>query len=134
MGKWLVKSDPDSYSFADLAREKSTAWTGVRNALAQQHLRKMKKGDPVLVYHSGKDKAIVGLAEVKRDPYADPTDETGKSSCVDLKYSKTFKSSVSLASLKKDSRFKDFILVKFSRLSVMPVSDEQWEMLSKLTG
>ncbi len=132
MGKWLVKSDPENFSFADLRRVGTTAWDGVRNALAQQNLRRMELGDPVMVYHSGEDRAIVGLAEVVRETYLDPTDEKGKSACVDLKFVAAFKKPVTLAEIKSDPKLKNFDLVRISRLSVMPVGETHWKILMKM--
>ncbi len=132
MGKWLVKSDPETYSFHDLKRDGATTWDGVRNALAQIHLREMKKGDAILVYHSGGDKAIMGIAEVKKAPYPDATDKSGKSVCVDIEFGSAFKSPVTLSAIKADESFKDFALVRMPRLSVMPVSDARWKRLIEM--
>lgn len=134
MNHWLVKTEPDCYSFADLVRDKRTVWDGVTNAWALQFVRQMKKGDRVLVYHTGKEKAIAGIAEVVASAYADPAQKDEKLAVVDLKPVKPLARPVTLADLKKDRRFADFELVKFSRLSVMPVSGERWETLLELGG
>lgn len=129
MGKWLVKSEPETYSISDLKRDKSTRWDGVRNALAAIHLRGMRKGDSVLVYHSVKEKAVVGIAEVAKEAYPDPTDSTGKSVCIDLKFTRELKQPITLAQIKSEPKLKDIGLVRMSRLSVMPVTDEQWKLI-----
>ena len=129
MNHWLVKSDPDEYSAADLERDRKTVWDGVTNALAQRHLRAMAKGDPVLVYHSGKEKAVLAVAEIAGAPRRDPKDKTGKLVIVDLSFDRWLKNPISLAAIKSDPAFKDFALVRISRLSVMPVTPAQWERL-----
>lgn len=134
MAQWLVKSDPDEYSAADLERDGSTDWTGVRNALAQIHLRGMAVRDRVLIYHTGDEKAIVATATVATKPRPDKSDETGKSMCVGLRFDAWLTTPVTLATLKADSRFKSLDLVRVSRLSVMPVSDDHWQLLISLSG
>lgn len=134
MGKWLVKTEPGDYSVDDFERDGSTAWTGVRNALAQQNLRKMEPGDAVLIYHSGADKQIVALGEVTKTSFIDPTDPKGKSAAVDLKFVKRFAKPVALAQIKKEARLAELALVRISRLSVMPVSEPHWKLLMKLAG
>jgi predicted RNA-binding protein with PUA-like domain len=127
MNRWLVKSDPGDYSFADLRRDGVTAWTGVKNPLAQRHLRGMRKGDAVLVYETGGVKAVVGLATVARDPYPDP----GRPAlvAVDLRAGKPLARPVPLAAAKADPALRDFPLVRMGRLSVMPVAEAQWKRL-----
>lgn len=127
MSRWLLKTDPDTYSLADLQREKSTNWDGVRNAQAIIHLRAMRRGDEVLIYHTGSDKCIMGLAEVARDPGPDPNDETA--TMVGIKFRGTLSNPIPLADIKADKRFAKFDLVRNSRLSVMPVPDEMWPLL-----
>src|ERR1041385_2320481 len=117
---FLAKSEPDVYAFARLAKEGKTSWDGVRNFEARNNLRKMKKGDLVLFYHSGDDKAVVGIAKVSREAYADPTAEEGDWSAVDLEPMKPFAEPVSLAAMKADSALEGFELLKKSRLSVVP--------------
>lgn len=134
MGKWLVKSDPDEYSLDHLMADGMAAWDGVRNALAQQHLRQMEAGDPVLIYHSGEQKAVVGLAEVAKEAYLDATDRGGKSACVDLKYVSKLKKPVSLCDVKANEKLKDLALVRISRLSVMPVKEAHWRQLMHMAG
>ena len=129
---WLFKEEPSNYSYDDLARDGKTSWTGVRNPLAQKNLRSMKKGDRVFYYHTGDEKAIVGLAKTISEPYADPGDKTGKLWAVDIGPVKRLAKPVTLAAVKADKRFADFLLVRMSRLSVMPVTDEQWEWLEAM--
>lgn len=134
MACWLVKSDPDDYSAADLERDGTTDWTGVKNALAQRHLRAMKPPDRVLVYHTGEQRAIVALAVVARTPVSDPTDATGKRAAVRLRFDRWLPRPVPLADVKADPTFRDFGLVRLGRLSVMPVTDDQWARLMTLAA
>ena len=134
MSYWLVKSDPETYSFDDLLRDKRTEWDGVSNNQALLFLRQMHKGDQVLVYHSGGDKHIAGLAEVVRGPYADPKGKDEKLVVVDLKAIRRAVTPVTLAAIKADKTFAEFLLVRNSRLSVMPVLPELWSKLVKLAG
>lgn len=132
MARWLVKSDPDEYSAADLERDKATVWTGVKNALAQRHLRAMRPRDVLLVYHTGSERAIVALAKVGSAPQVDPTDRGGKLVAVELRFDRWLPNPVSLAQLKADRRFANFILIRQGRLSVMPVTDQEWEWMLAL--
>ncbi|HEY6293273.1 MAG TPA: EVE domain-containing protein [Terriglobia bacterium] len=127
--KWLLKSDPDTYSFADLERDVQTRWDGVSNNLALKHLRSIHKGDTALIYQTGDDKAIVGLAEVLTDAYPDPKQKDPRLVVVDLKAGRRLPRPVSLDEIKRQSALKDFDLVRLPRLSVMPVSDSQWKVL-----
>jgi predicted RNA-binding protein with PUA-like domain len=129
---WLVKEEPTHYNYDALARDGKTSWTGVRNPLAQKHLRSMKKGDRVFYYHTGDEKAIVGIAKVLSSPYEDPGDKEGKLWAVDIGPVRKLAKPVTLASVKADKRFADFPLVRIPRLSVMPVDDDQWSALEKL--
>jgi predicted RNA-binding protein with PUA-like domain len=129
---WLVKEEPTHYDFDALVRDGKTSWTGVRNPLAQRHLRSMKKGDRVFYYHTGDEKAIVGVAKVLSEPYPDPGDKTGKLWAADIGPVKRLRGRVTLAAVKADERFADFLLVRMSRLSVMPVTDEQWTWLEAM--
>jgi len=130
---WLVKEEPTHYNFDALARDGKTSWTGVRNPLAQKHLRSMKKGDRVFYYHTGDEKAIVAEAKAISDPYPDPGDTDGKLWAVDIGPVKRLPRPVTLAAVKADPRFSDFLLVRMSRLSVMPVTDDQWSALEKMS-
>ncbi len=132
MASWLVKTEPGSYSFADLQRDGKTAWTGVANPVAQRNLRAMKPGDRAVVYHTGDEKAAVGLARVVREAYPDPTAKGEKLVCVDLAAGEPLAAPVSLGALKGDPAFADSPLVKQGRLSVVPLTDAQLAALEKL--
>ena len=137
MKHWLVKSEPESYSFAQFLKDKTTAWTGVRSFPARVFLRQMAKGDEIFVYHSVSEKAVVGLATVIKPAYPDPTvepDEKGEWVCVDLKAGKAFPKPVSLAAIKSNPAFKDIQLVRQSRLSVAPLTEKEAAELRKLGG
>ena len=134
MPRWLVKTEPSEYAFSDLVREGRTVWEGVSNALARQHLRAMKSGDPVLVYHTGSEKAVVGLARVAADPRPDPADATGKAVVVELVPVAAARTPVPLASVRAEPRCARLALVTIPRLSVMPVDDDAWKALSKAAG
>ncbi len=132
MAHWLFKEEPDSYSFADLQRDGTTTWSGVTNALAQKHLRTVKKGDRVFFYHTGDVKAVVGVMEVTTDPTPDPEDEAGKRVVVTVKPVRALKTPVTLAAIKADKSFAAWELVRVARLSVMPVPDEIWAKVEKM--
>lgn len=134
MSCWLVKSEPDAYSWTQLVKDGRTAWTGVRNFAARNNLRAMKKGDSVFFYHSVTDKQIVGIARVIREAYADPTAEEGEWSCVDLAPLRSLTKPVGLETIKADASLKEMALVKRGRLSVSPVTDVQFERILKLAG
>jgi predicted RNA-binding protein with PUA-like domain len=131
---WLFKEEPTHYSFAELTRDGKTVWSGVKNPLAQKHLRSVKKGDLVFYYHTGSEKAVVGIAKALGDAYPDPKDKTGKAHVVDVAPSKALPRPVTLAEIKAKAFFKDFPLVRLSRLSVMPVTDAQWREILKMAG
>jgi predicted RNA-binding protein with PUA-like domain len=131
---WLVKQEPEAYSWADFVQDKGTAWTGVRNYQARNNLRAMKKGDSVLFYHSVSQKQVVGVARVKREHYPDPTISEGDWSVVDLVPVKPLKVAVSLADMKSDPTLEDLPLIKQSRLSVTPLTRTQFERILKLSG
>ena len=126
---FLVKEEPTHYNFEAFAKDGGTTWTGVKNPLAQKHLRSIRKGDTVFYYHTGDEKAVVGIAKAATDAYPDPADKTGKAHVVDLVPVKKLKRPVTLAEVKADKRFADFPLTYMPRLSVMPVSDAQWKMI-----
>lgn len=134
MAHWLIKSEPSVYGWEQFVKEKKTSWTGVRNAQAAINLKAMKVGDRCFFYHSNEGKEIVGIAEVVKTAYPDPTDKEGKAVTVDVKAVEPVKTSVTLAAIKADPRLKDFGLVRQSRLSVVPVSDEQWKMIMKMAA
>jgi predicted RNA-binding protein with PUA-like domain len=134
MAYWLIKSEPSAYSWDQLVKDKKTSWTGVRNFQAQINLKAMKVGDRAFFYHSGEGKEIVGIAEVVKTAYPDSTDKDGKSVTVDFKAVEPVKKKVTLAEIKADPKFKEMKLVRQSRLSVSPVSDEHWKALLKMAG
>ena len=134
MGAFLVKTEPSTYSFDDLLRDQRTTWDGVSNPLALIHLRSMKRGDSIVVYHSGKDKAVVGFAEVARGPDPDPTLEDPKRVVVDLVARDAAAAPVALAAFRADAVLKATDLVKNSRLSVMPLSPAQYARVLALAG
>ncbi|HEY8469626.1 MAG TPA: EVE domain-containing protein [Longimicrobiales bacterium] len=131
---WIVKTEPSSYSFDDLEREKRTVWDGVKNAVALKNIRAMKKGDAVMVYHTGDEKQIVGLATVVSDPYPDPKAGDEALVVVDVEVGKRLPRPVTLAQIKADPDFKDFALVRQGRLSVVPVEERLWKKLLRMGG
>jgi predicted RNA-binding protein with PUA-like domain len=133
MAHWLIKSEPSAYSWDQFVKDKKTSWTGVRNPQAAMNLKAMKVGDLCFFYHSNEGKEIVGIAKVVKTAYPDPTDKAGKAVTVDVAAVEPVKRSVTLAAIKADPRLKDFGLVRQSRLSVVPVNDEQWKLISKMT-
>ena len=130
--KWLLKSEPGTYSFSDLVREGRTCWDGVSNPVALSHLRAMQKGDEALFYHTGAEKAIVGVARIASDPYRDPKLDDPKRVVVDLAPVRPLGRPVPLSAVKADPRFRNLGLVRIGRLSVMPVSPEEWKALLAL--
>jgi predicted RNA-binding protein with PUA-like domain len=133
MAYWLFKEEPEHYSLEDLFRDKRAVWAGVGNNLALKHLRSVKKGDQVFYYHTGKEKAVVGMMEVVKGPYPDPNRDEARFVVVDVKPLRRFDRPVSLAEIKSDPKFADFALVRMSRLSVMPVTGEQWAEIERLS-
>jgi predicted RNA-binding protein with PUA-like domain len=129
---WLAKQEPGSYSWLDFIAEGQTAWTGVRNYAARNNLRKMRKGDEVFFYHSGDDKAVVGIARVTREAYPDPTAKEGDWSAVDLAPVESLRRSVSLREIKDNRRLKDILLIRQSRLSVMPLAKSEFREIVKM--
>jgi predicted RNA-binding protein with PUA-like domain len=134
MNYWLVKSEPETYSWSQFLEDGKTAWTGVRNYAARLNLRAMKSGDRVFFYHSGEEKSVVGLARVVKEFYPDATADEGDWSCVDLAAEKILSNPVTLAQVKADTILKEMILAKQSRLSVSRVTATQFERLLKLAG
>jgi len=129
MNYWLVKQEPSTYSFDDFQKEKKTDWTGVRNYMARNFLRDMKKGDSVLFYHSGDEKAVVGFATVSKAAYADPTADDDAWVAVELKAGKKFKRPVALSDIKADPKLANMLLVKNSRISVMSVTEDEYDQV-----
>jgi predicted RNA-binding protein with PUA-like domain len=129
---WLFKEEPANYSFDAFVGDARTVWSGVKNPLAQKHLHAVKKGDRIFYYHTGGEKAIVGIAVAKGDAYADPGDPSGKQAVVDIVPVKKLPRPVTLAEIKADPAFEGFALVRMARLSVMPVSDAQWSRIERM--
>jgi predicted RNA-binding protein with PUA-like domain len=132
MNFWLVKQEPEAYSFDDLLKDGKTDWTGVRNFQARNNLRAMKTGDKVLFYHSVSEKSVVGLAEVSREEFPDPTDE--KWIAVEIKPVEKFDKSVSLEQIKAEAGLQNIALIKQSRLSVMPLTEGEFDLILKLVN
>src|SRR5256714_12415927 len=130
---WLVKEEPTHYGFDALVKDKTAVWSGVRNALAQKHLRSIKKGDRIFYYHTGKEKAVVALARAAGNAYPDPKDTTGKLYVVDIAAEKKLARPVTLAAIQADRSFAAFPLVRMSRLSVMPVTDAEWKRIEAMS-
>jgi predicted RNA-binding protein with PUA-like domain len=131
---WLFKEEPTHYSFDDFTKDKKTVWSGVRNPVAQRHLHSVKKGDRVFFYHTGDEKAVVGIAKALGDAYADPDDKSGKAAVVDIAPVRKLTRPVTLKEIKADPAFNDFPLVRISRLSVMPVTDAEWTRIEKMAS
>ncbi len=134
MAYWLVKSEPSTYSWDQLEKDKQTVWDGIRNYAARLHLRAMKNGDEVLFYHSNEGLEIVGIAKVSKEAYQDPSTTDDAWVAVDLKPFKKLKNSVGLALIKKEKRLANMALVRIGRLSVQPVTDEEWKVLMEMAG
>ncbi|TVR80723.1 MAG: EVE domain-containing protein [Chitinophagaceae bacterium] len=133
MNYWLVKSEPGTYSWDDLVKDKKTFWDGVRNYQARNNLKEMKKGDMVLFYHSVKEKQVVGVSEVVKEAYQDPTTKDDRWVAVDIKAKEKLKNPVSLEMVKKDERLDEIALVRQSRLSVMPLKAEEFDVILELS-
>ncbi len=134
MAYWLVKSEPSSYSYEQLVKDKQTAWTGVRNYAARIHLKAMKKGEEVLYYHSNEGVEIVGIAKVANEFYQDPTTENTNWVAVDIKPVRCLKNPVPLTKIKNDKRLSTMALVRLGRLSVQPVTEEEWKIVMEMAG
>ena len=133
---WLAKQEPSGprgYNFSKLEKEKKTMWDGVHNNLALKHMKNMKKGDLVFFYHTGKEKQVVGIMTVDSKPYPNPAEKNERFIAVDVKYKKRLKRAVTLAELKKEKSFKNWELLRISRLSVMPVPKQIWDKIIKIS-
>ena len=128
---WLVKQEPSTYSYDKLEKEKKTVWDGVHNNLALKHIRLMKKGDQALFYHTGDEKRAIGIIKITRDPYPNPKEDDKRFVVVDVKPVARLKRPVTLDEIKKDSIFKNWDLLRISRLSVMPVPQKLWDAIIK---
>ncbi|WP_135081566.1 EVE domain-containing protein [Terasakiella sp. SH-1] len=134
MNHWLVKSEPGCWSWDDHVRAGIEPWDGVRNFQASKFMKEMACGDLAFFYHSQKEKAVVGVLEVVRDAYPDLTDESGRFVCVDFKALHPLKHPVTLKQIKEDPRLQDLALIKQSRLSVMPIASEAWDLINAMGG
>ena len=131
---WLLKSEPDAWSWDNQVKEGASMWDGVRNYQARNNLKKMKKNDLCFFYHSVTEKSIVGIVKVVKEYYPDPTDKTGRFVVVDVKATKKLKNPVSLDQIKENNKLKDIALVKQSRLSVMPLKKTEWDIIIKMSN
>jgi predicted RNA-binding protein with PUA-like domain len=136
MAYWLLKTEPDDYSWDDLIKKgaKGDAWTGVRNFTARNYMKEMKKGDSAFIYHTGDEKQVMGIAEVVKESYPDPTDEKGQFVAIDVKAGKPLPTPVTLAAAKAEKRLAETALVKYARLSAQPVTDAEWKLICKMGG
>ncbi len=130
---WLAKQEPKSYNFSILKKDKKTVWDGVHNNLALKHINNMKKGDLILFYHSGDEKQVVGIMQVSSKPYSNPEETNERFVVVDVKYKKELQNPVTLSEMKKQKKFKNWELLRISRLSVMPVPKEIWNSIIKMS-
>ncbi len=134
MKYWLLKSEPDAWSWDNQVKEGASMWEGVRNYQARNNLKEMKKNDLCFFYHSVKEKSIVGIVKVVKEYYPDPTDKTDRFVVVDVKATKKLKNPVSLDQIKENNKLKDIALVKQSRLSVMPLKKAEWDIIIKMSN
>ncbi|MCC6775928.1 MAG: EVE domain-containing protein [Hyphomicrobiales bacterium] len=136
MAYWLLKTEPEEFSWDDQVKRgvKGEPWTGVRNFTARRHMTEMKKGDQAFFYHTGGEKQVVGIVEVIREAYPDPTDEKGVFKALDVKAVKPVPEPVTLAAIKAEPRLKDMALVKYGRLSVQPVTSQEWKLVCAMAG
>ena len=136
MAYWLLKTEPEEFSWDDQVKRgsKGESWTGVRNFTARGHMKEMKKGDQAFFYHTGDEKQVVGIVEVIKEAYPDPTDEKGVFKTLDVKAVKPVPKPVTLAAIKAEPKLKDMALVKYARLSVQPVTAEQWKIVCHMAG
>ncbi len=133
MARWLVKEEPENYPYTQLEKDGSTVWAGVRNPLAQKHLKAIRKGDRILYYHTGKEKAVVAVARAASDAYPDPNAPADTLHVVNIEPEKRLAKPVTLAAIKSDPAFAQFALVRMSRLSVMPVAEEEWLRIEQMS-
>ena len=134
MARWLLKTEPDSYSWDQLVADKKAVWDGISNALALKHVRSMKKGDLALIYHTGDERAAVGVAEIASNPYPDPREGDEKLVVVDIKPKKKLPHPVTLSDIKADPAFQGWDLLRIGRLSVVPVPDAMWTRIEELAA
>ena len=134
MAYWLLKTEPDCYSWDHLVKDKKATWDGVSNALALKHIRTMKKGDLALIYHTGDDRQVIGIAEIVSSPFPDPKEKDEKLAVVDLKPKKKLARPVTLDEFKADKAFAGWDLLRISRLSVVPVPEAMWKRIEELSA
>ena len=134
MAHWLIKSEPSTYSWDQFVKDKTTSWDGVRNYAARNHLKAMKKGEEVFFYHSNEGMEIVGIAKVAKEAYQDPTTDDTNWVAVDLIPHRKLKTPVSLVQMKADKRLSNMALIRIGRLSVSPVTDQEWKVIMELAG
>jgi predicted RNA-binding protein with PUA-like domain len=136
MALWLFKSEPDEFSWDDLVKlgKAGSEWTGVRNFTARNNMKAMKKGDRGFYYHTGDEKAVVGICEVVKEAHPDSTDDSGQWDCVDIRAVEKFKRPVTLAEVKAEKKLADMVLVRLGRLSVQPVTEAEWKIVMKMGG
>ena len=134
MAYWLLKSEPETYGWPRMVKDKRTKWDGVRNAQAANNMKAMKAGDQAFFYHSGEERAVVGIVEIAKTYYPDPSDESGRFGMVDVAAVKPLKKAVTLAEIKADPKLADLALVRQSRLSVMPIPADAWKRILSLSG
>jgi predicted RNA-binding protein with PUA-like domain len=132
MAHWLLKTEPGSYGWDDLARDKQTVWDGVSNALALKHIRSMKKGDQAFIYHTGDQRAVVGVADITSDPFPDPKADDDRLAVVKIRSGRKLSRPVTLSEIKSDKTFEGWELLRIGRLSVMPVPPRMWERINEL--
>lgn len=131
MNRWLLKTEPGEYSFQDLIAEGVTAWDGVKAPAALKNMRSVKKGDPVFIYHTGKEKAVVGTARAVSEAYPDPAQDDSRLLAIDIEAEKAFPKPVTLAKIKESNLFPEWELVRMPRLSVVPVTEKQWDLVNR---
>ncbi len=134
MAFWLVKSEPAAYSWEQMVKDGRTFWSGVRNHQAANNMKTMKTGDRAFFYHSGDDKAVVGIVEIVKEYYSDHTDDTGKFGMVDVKAGTALKTPVTLAAIKAEPKLKNLLLIRHSRLSVVPIDEPSWRLICSMGG
>ena len=134
MAYWLVKSEPSSYSWEQMTKDGRTSWSGVRNHQAANNMKAMKTGDRAFFYHSGDDKAAVGIVEIVKEYYPDHTDAAGKFGMVDVKAGTALKTAVTLAAIKAEPKLKNLLLIRHSRLSVVPIDEPSWRLICSMGG
>ena len=134
MAYWLLKTEPEEYSYCDLERDGTTVWEGVSNSLALKHLRTMEIGDLALIYHTGKERRVIGVAQVVSQPYPDPKLDDAKRVVVQVQAVRRVQEPITLTQIKQDGNFEGFDLVRLTRLSVVPVSEPHWQRLLQLTS